>query len=236
MTAFTATRSRIGTGSSDSELAREIGFSQVSVSHRVSPLMKLVGRGDTTVVDAYLSPILRRYVDRVAGALGDVRLWVGRAKADDLLFGSAADHRRIVATEIVLEPDIDAGHDQSVLADPNAARTVDVSVRSGFEHAFHGGRGIGLPRKVGATDGGAVDRVVNARVLPDRPEDAMLDVVTESLGKGDNVTLTGFVTFEVRDVKARTGVNPRTKERIQIPASKRAAFKPGAVLKRSVGG
>src|SRR6266581_7631443 len=41
-------------------LAEEIGFTQVSVSHRVSPLMKLVGRGDTTVVDAYLSPILRR--------------------------------------------------------------------------------------------------------------------------------------------------------------------------------
>ncbi|MBB4305482.1 5-oxoprolinase (ATP-hydrolyzing) [Rhodobium orientis] len=51
------------------EIAREIGFTQVSVSHEVSPLMKLVGRGDTTVVDAYLSPILRRYVDRVAGEL-----------------------------------------------------------------------------------------------------------------------------------------------------------------------
>jgi 5-oxoprolinase (ATP-hydrolysing) len=50
-------------------IAREIGFTQVSVSHEVSPLMKLVGRGDTTVVDAYLSPILRRYVDQVAGAL-----------------------------------------------------------------------------------------------------------------------------------------------------------------------
>jgi 5-oxoprolinase (ATP-hydrolysing) len=45
------------------EIAREIGFTQVSISHEVSPLMKLVGRGDTTVVDAYLSPILRRYVD-----------------------------------------------------------------------------------------------------------------------------------------------------------------------------
>ncbi len=56
------------------ELAREIGFTQISVSHEVSPLMKLVGRGDTTVVDAYLSPILRRYVDRVAGELGDARL------------------------------------------------------------------------------------------------------------------------------------------------------------------
>ncbi|MEM7045041.1 MAG: hydantoinase B/oxoprolinase family protein [Pseudomonadota bacterium] len=50
-------------------LAEEIGFTQISVSHEVSPLMKLVSRGDTTVVDAYLSPILRRYVDQVAGEL-----------------------------------------------------------------------------------------------------------------------------------------------------------------------
>ncbi|NIZ02798.1 hydantoinase B/oxoprolinase family protein [Thalassospira lucentensis] len=56
------------------EVAREIGFTQVSVSHQVSPLMKLVSRGDTTVVDAYLSPILRRYVDQVAGELGGVKL------------------------------------------------------------------------------------------------------------------------------------------------------------------
>ena len=53
------------------ELAREMGFAQVSVSHEVSPLIKLVGRGDTTVVDAYLSPILRRYVNRVAGELSN---------------------------------------------------------------------------------------------------------------------------------------------------------------------
>ena len=50
-------------------LARELGFAQVSASHEVSPLIKLVGRGDTTVVDAYLSPILRRYVAQVAGEL-----------------------------------------------------------------------------------------------------------------------------------------------------------------------
>ncbi len=56
------------------EIAAEVGFTQISVSHRVSPLMKLVSRGDTTVVDAYLSPILRRYVDRVAGELGGTRL------------------------------------------------------------------------------------------------------------------------------------------------------------------
>src|SRR5262249_3988643 len=50
-------------------LARDMGFAQVSVSHEVSPLIKLVGRGDTTVVDAYLSPILRRYVAQVAGEM-----------------------------------------------------------------------------------------------------------------------------------------------------------------------
>jgi 5-oxoprolinase (ATP-hydrolysing) len=53
------------------EIAREIGFTQISVSHEVSPMMKIVSRGDTTVVDAYLSPILRRYVDRVAKELSD---------------------------------------------------------------------------------------------------------------------------------------------------------------------
>ena len=51
-------------------IAEEIGFDQISVSHRTIPLMKLVSRGDTTVVDAYLSPILRRYVDQVADELG----------------------------------------------------------------------------------------------------------------------------------------------------------------------
>ena len=55
-------------------IAREIGFTQVSTSHGVSPMMKLVARGDTTVVDAYLSPILRRYVDQVASELPGVNL------------------------------------------------------------------------------------------------------------------------------------------------------------------
>jgi len=52
------------------DLAREIGFTQISTSHQTSPLMKLVSRGDTTVVDAYLSPILSRYVKQVADELG----------------------------------------------------------------------------------------------------------------------------------------------------------------------
>lgn len=63
-------------------LAREIGFPQVSVSHEVSPLIKLVGRGDTTVADAYLSPILRRYVRQVAEELSGG----GAAEAARLMF------------------------------------------------------------------------------------------------------------------------------------------------------
>lgn len=63
-----------GHESAVAEAAREAGFTQVSCSHEVSPLIKLVPRGDTTVVDAYLSPILRRYVDEVAGELDGIRL------------------------------------------------------------------------------------------------------------------------------------------------------------------
>ena len=72
-------------------LAREIGFPQVSVSHEISPLIKLVGRGDTTVVDAYLSPILRQYVGQVArdlsakGASASIA-----ARGDDAAPASAA--------------------------------------------------------------------------------------------------------------------------------------------------
>jgi len=62
-------------------LAREVGFTQVSASHEVSPLIKLVGRGDTTVVDSYLSPILRRYVAQVAADLDASSPHPGRAGA-----------------------------------------------------------------------------------------------------------------------------------------------------------
>jgi 5-oxoprolinase (ATP-hydrolysing) len=65
---YPAHEARIG------EIARDAGFTQVSLSHTTSPLMKLVSRGDTTVVDAYLSPILARYVDHVAAELGGTRV------------------------------------------------------------------------------------------------------------------------------------------------------------------
>jgi 5-oxoprolinase (ATP-hydrolysing) len=59
-----------------SAIAAEIGFVQISVSHRVAPLIKLIGRGDTTVVDAYLSPVVDRYVAGLSAALGQGALFM----------------------------------------------------------------------------------------------------------------------------------------------------------------
>ena len=64
--------------------------------------------------------------------------------------------------------------------------------------------------------------------------DSMIDHVTQHLNGGDKVQLTGFGTFEVRERKARTGVKPGTTEKIEIPASKYPAFKPGKALKDKI--
>ena len=63
----------------------------------------------------------------------------------------------------------------------------------------------------------------------------MIDTITETLAKGESIQLVGFGTFEVRDRAARTGINPRTKEKIEISATKVPAFKAGRALKDAVG-
>jgi 5-oxoprolinase (ATP-hydrolysing) len=78
------------------ELAYETGFTQVSASHQVSPVMRFVSRGDTTVVDAYLSPILRRYVDQVASELPDARLMFMQSN------GGLTDARRFQGKDSIL--------------------------------------------------------------------------------------------------------------------------------------
>ncbi|HTD90781.1 MAG TPA: hydantoinase/oxoprolinase family protein, partial [Burkholderiales bacterium] len=78
------------------DLARESGFTQVSVSHEVSPLMKLVSRGDTTVADAYLSPVLRRYVDRITRDLPGVNVMFMQSS------GGLTDARRFHGKDSVL--------------------------------------------------------------------------------------------------------------------------------------
>ncbi len=76
-----------------------------------------------------------------------------------------------------------------------------------------------------------VSQVEAAKVI-----NAMLTAITDSLKAGDKVTLTGFGSFAVRQTAARTGTNPRTKQKIQIPAGKRASFSAGSELRTAVSG
>ena len=134
-------------------LAKEAGFTQVSVSHQVSPLMKLVGRGDTTVVDAYLSPILRRYVEQVAGEMPGVKLFFmqssgGLADAhafqgkDAILSGPAGGIVGMVRTAQLARDDLLTDHrDEAaavrVIGFDMGGTSTDVSHFAGeFERAF----------------------------------------------------------------------------------------------------
>ena len=122
-------------------MARAIGYGQVSVSHEVSPMMKLVSRGDTTVVDAYLSPILRRYVEQVASELDGVRLMFMQSNGgltdarrfqgkDSILSGPAGGIVGAVRTSLL------AGFDKIIGFDMGGTST-DVSHYAGeFERAF----------------------------------------------------------------------------------------------------
>jgi 5-oxoprolinase (ATP-hydrolysing) len=122
-------------------LAREVGFTQVSASHEVSPLMKLVSRGDTTVVDAYLSPILRRYVDQVAQQMPGVRLFFMQSSGglteahrfqgkDAILSGPAGGIVGMVRTAV-------AGGHAKVIGFDMGGTSTDVSHYAGeFERAF----------------------------------------------------------------------------------------------------
>ena len=123
------------------ELAREAGFTQVSTSHEVSPMMRIVPRGDTTVVDAYLSPILRRYVDQVAGELPGTRVMFMQSSGgltdahkfqgkDSILSGPAGGIVGMVRTAA------NAGFDKIIGFDMGGTST-DVSHYAGeFEREF----------------------------------------------------------------------------------------------------
>jgi DNA-binding protein HU-beta len=65
---------------------------------------------------------------------------------------------------------------------------------------------------------------------------SVLTAITKALRAGDKVTLTGFGTFAVRKTAARVGTNPRTRQKIQIPAGKRPAFSAGSSLREAVSG
>lgn len=75
-----------------------------------------------------------------------------------------------------------------------------------------------------------------SRADANRAVDALIEVISDTLEKGNSLTLPGFGTFEVRGRAARTGRNPQTGEELKIAASRVAAFKPGAALKAAVNG
>jgi len=122
-------------------IARAAGFTQVSASHATSPMMKLVSRGDTTVVDAYLSPILRRYVDQVASEMPGVKLFFMQSSGgltdaqvfqgkDAILSGPAGGIVGMARTAGL------AGHDKVIGFDMGGTST-DVSHYAGeFEREF----------------------------------------------------------------------------------------------------
>ena len=123
------------------KIARDIGFTQVSVSHKTSPMMKLISRGDTTVVDAYLSPILRRYVEQVSGEMPGVKVFFMQSSGgltdarafqgkDAILSGPAGGIVGMARTAIL------AGHDKVIGFDMGGTST-DVSHFAGeFEREF----------------------------------------------------------------------------------------------------
>jgi len=147
------------------ELAKGVGFTQISVSHVVSPLMKLVGRGDTTVVDAYLSPILRRYVARVADELKGVRLLFMQSN------GGLTDARRFQGKDAIL-----SGPAGGIVG---AVRT---SAAAGFD------RIIGFDMGGTSTDvshyAGEFEREFETRVAGVRMRAPMMSIHTVAAGGG----------------------------------------------------
>ena len=123
------------------QVAREIGFTQVSTSYETNPLMKLVSRGDTTVVDAYLSPMLRNYVSQIADELGNVRLMFMQSNGgltdsglfrgkDAILSGPAGGIVGAVKTAV------DAGYDRIISFDMGGTSTDVAHYNGELERTF----------------------------------------------------------------------------------------------------
>ena len=168
------------------ELARVLGFTQVSISHQVSPLMKLVSRGDTTVVDAYLSPILRRYVDRIAGALGEVRLMFMQSN------GGLVDARHFQGKDAIL-----SGPAGGIVG------AVRVAGLAGFDRIITFDMG-GTSTDV-AHCSGAYERTFESEVAGVRLRAPMMAIHTVAAGGGSILTFDG-ARFRVGPESA--GANP----------------------------
>jgi len=172
------------------EIARKAGFEQVSVSHQTVPLMKYVGRGDTTVADAYLSPVLSRYADRIAAALGEgPRLFFmtsnGGLAAPDFFRGKDA---------------IVSGPAGGVVAMAETAR------EAGFDHVIGFDMG-GTSTDVSRFDG-TFERVYEAEVAGVRLRVPMMAIHTVAAGGGSILHYDG-ARFRVGPDSAGADPGPR---------------------------
>ena len=182
------------------DLAREIGFTQVSTSHVTSPLMKIVSRGDTTVVDAYLSPLLRRYVEQVASELGDTRLMFMQSN------GGLTDARLFQGKDAILsgpaggivgavETAAQAGFERIISFDMGGTSTDVAHYDGSYERAFEthvAGVRMRAPMMLihtVAAGGGSICRFDGARYRVG-PESAGANPGPASYGRGGPLSVT----------------------------------------------
>ncbi|MFZ9374511.1 MAG: hydantoinase/oxoprolinase family protein, partial [Burkholderiaceae bacterium] len=174
-------------------IAREVGFTQVSTSHETSPMMKFVSRGDTTVVDAYLSPILRRYVDQVAAEMPGVRLFFMQSS------GGLTDAHRFQGKDAIL-----SGPAGGIVG---MARTAEIAFAD--ERSAQGVRVIGFDMGGTSTDvshyAGEFEREFETQVAGVRMRAPMMSIHTVAAGGGSILQFDGS-RFRVGPQSA--GANP----------------------------
>ncbi|MDG2244530.1 MAG: hydantoinase B/oxoprolinase family protein [Rhodospirillaceae bacterium] len=156
-----------------SQIAKEVGFTQVSASHDVIPLMKLVGRGDTAVADAYLSPELRRYVEQVASNVGNARVLFMQSN------GGLTDAQKFRGKDAILSGP--AG---------GAVGMVGVATTAGFDQI------IGFDMGGTSTDvshyAGSLERTFDTTVAGIRLRAPMMDIHTVAAGGGSRCLFDGL--------------------------------------------
>ncbi|MDD2926509.1 hydantoinase B/oxoprolinase family protein [Rhodoferax sp.] len=176
-------------------IAREVGFTQVSTSHETSPMMKFVSRGDTTVVDAYLSPILRRYVEQVAGEMPGVKLFFMQSS------GGLTDAHAFQGKDAIL-----SGPAGGIVG---MARTAELAFNSSSAQLDGMCKVIGFDMGGTSTDvshyAGAFEREFETQVAGVRMRAPMMSIHTVAAGGGSILAFDG-ARFRVGPESA--GANP----------------------------
>jgi len=167
-------------------IALEVGFTQVSTSHETSPMMKFVSRGDTTVVDAYLSPILRRYVEQVAGEMPGVKLFFMQSS------GGLTDARAFAGKDAIL-----SGPAGGIVGMARTAAIAGIEKVIGFDM---GGTSTDVSHYAGQ-----FEREFETQVAGVRMRAPMMSIHTVAAGGGSLLTFDGS-RFRVGPQSA--GANP----------------------------